>query len=161
MWPFETLMIFTGRPNVGTFSQLSETEKVNLAKAMKKLCTRYDNLFKCNFPYAMGFQTKPNCEKEISDNLGWQLHAHYFPPLLRSSTVKGATRKTKKLTFFRFPSGFGSKNVSGCPKKIFLEKNPFFDRPPKISIFSFFWSKMPNFIPWTELRVDIMKNTNR
>lgn len=88
MWPFETLLIFTGRENVGTFNQLTMTEKFDLTEAMKRICTRYDNLFQCNFPYAMGFQTEPNCSEKVQGNLGWQLHAHYFPPLLRSSTVK-------------------------------------------------------------------------
>ena len=60
-------------------------------------------------------------------------------------SFKGATRKTKKSTFFRPLTIFGSNNLSGWPKNFFFEKNPFFDRPPKISIFSFFGSKMPNF----------------
>ena len=63
----------------------------------------------------------------------------------RAHCVKGATRKTKKSTFFRFFGGFGSKNVSGWPKKNFFWKKSIFWPAPKVSIFSLFWSKMPIF----------------
>ena len=88
MWPFESLVIFIGRPNIYTFSQLTENERLDLGLAMKTLTTRYDNLFKCSFSYSMGFQIAPNLPEEKFKKLGWQFHAHYFPPLLRSATVK-------------------------------------------------------------------------
>ena len=52
---------------------------------MKLLLTRYDNLFETSFPYSMGWHGAPFVE---SDTSHWQLHAHFFPPLLRSATVK-------------------------------------------------------------------------
>jgi UDPglucose--hexose-1-phosphate uridylyltransferase len=52
---------------------------------MKRLCVRYDNLFKCSFPYSMGFYSRPTDGAEYPE---WRLHAMYFPPLLRSATVK-------------------------------------------------------------------------
>lgn len=52
---------------------------------LKKLTSRYDNLFHCSFPYSMGWHGAPfNGES----NLHWQLHAHFYPPLLRSATVR-------------------------------------------------------------------------
>ena len=52
---------------------------------MKILLTKYDNIFNCAFPYSMGWHGAP-FNNENNDH--WQLHAHYFPPLLRSATVK-------------------------------------------------------------------------
>ncbi len=53
--------------------------------ALKQLTSRYDNLFQCSFPYSMGWHGSPfNGE----DNLHWQLHAHFYPPLLRSASVR-------------------------------------------------------------------------
>ncbi len=46
---------------------------------------RYDNLFEVSFPYSMGFHQAPTDGKSYP---GWHLHAHYYPPLLRSATVK-------------------------------------------------------------------------
>jgi len=86
LWPYETLVIFKGRKNVGSLHDLKDTEKQDLAIVIKKLTTKYDNLFKCSFPYSMGFQLEPDCEQKST--LGWQLHAHFYPPLLRSASVK-------------------------------------------------------------------------
>ena len=86
LWPYETLLVFIGREKVEHFFELTDEEKADLASIMKKITTRYDNLFKCSFPYSMGFAIGPNVEDK--ENLGWQLHGHYFPPLLRSATVK-------------------------------------------------------------------------
>lgn len=54
---------------------------------MKRLLIKYDNLFEVSFPYSMGWHGAPT-GKEDKDCSHWQLHAHYYPPLLRSSTVK-------------------------------------------------------------------------
>ena len=86
VWPYETLLVFIGRPSVGQFFDLTEKERFDLAEIMKNITCRYDNLFKCSFPYSMGFAIAPNVEDQ--SNLGWQLHAHYFPPLLRDAAVK-------------------------------------------------------------------------
>ncbi|KZX54932.1 galactose-1-phosphate uridylyltransferase [Halioglobus sp. HI00S01] len=81
-WPFETLLM----PLVPTpdLAALSNERRVSLAAILRDLTTRYDNLFKCSFPYSMGWHGAP-----ARDTRGcWQLHAHFYPPLLRSATVK-------------------------------------------------------------------------
>uniref|UniRef100_A0A3B5L782 Galactose-1-phosphate uridylyltransferase n=1 Tax=Xiphophorus couchianus TaxID=32473 RepID=A0A3B5L782_9TELE len=59
-----------------------------LAAIMKQLLTKYDNLFEVSFPYSMGWHGAPTGPHLKEDNSHWQLHAHYYPPLLRSATVK-------------------------------------------------------------------------
>ncbi|TCS42094.1 UDP-glucose--hexose-1-phosphate uridylyltransferase [Reinekea marinisedimentorum] len=82
-WPFETLLLpkFACRH----FHELNADRKTSLAKAIKELTIRYDNLFETSFPYSMGWHGAPTSEIK---NAAWQLHAHFFPPLLRSATVK-------------------------------------------------------------------------
>ena len=82
-WPFETMLL--PKFSIRTIDQLTEEQRDDLALAIKKLTTRYDNLFECSFPYAMGWH---NCPQDGQEHPGWQLHAHYYPPLLRSATVK-------------------------------------------------------------------------
>lgn len=83
-WPFETLLL-PKRKHFKRITDLNEAERADLALALKKLTTRYDNLFNISFPYSMGFHFAPFNE---SDNQHWQLHAHFYPPLLRSATVR-------------------------------------------------------------------------
>ena len=71
--------------HVESFDKLRGTEKTTLAGILKVLLTKYDNIFKMPFPYSMGWHNAPNNGEE---NLHWQLHAHFYPPLLRSATVK-------------------------------------------------------------------------
>jgi UDPglucose--hexose-1-phosphate uridylyltransferase len=52
---------------------------------LQQLTTRYDNLFGCSFPYSMGWHGAPFFSAEDSH---WQLHAHFYPPLLRSASVR-------------------------------------------------------------------------
>jgi UDPglucose--hexose-1-phosphate uridylyltransferase len=52
---------------------------------LKQLTSRYDNLFQCSFPYSMGWHGAPFTQQDHSH---WQLHAHFYPPLLRSATVR-------------------------------------------------------------------------
>lgn len=83
IWPFETLLL--PRRHVLRFPDLSEAERDGLAGILKQLLTRYDNLFDLSFPYSMGWHGAPNDDREYTH---WQLHAHFYPPLLRSATVK-------------------------------------------------------------------------
>jgi UDPglucose--hexose-1-phosphate uridylyltransferase len=83
VWPFETLLL--PRRHVSHLPDLSGDERMSLADALKRLLTRYDNLFETSFPYSMGWHGAPLNE---GDHSGWQLHAHFYPPLLRSATVK-------------------------------------------------------------------------
>jgi len=88
VWPYET-MIIPRNKHIKRMTDLAETERESLADIMKQLTIRYDNLFECSFPYSMGFHgapTGPGFENE--DYEYWQFHALYYPPLLRSATVK-------------------------------------------------------------------------
>ncbi len=64
---------------------MTDAQRSDLALALKKLTSRYDNLFQCSFPYSMGWHGAPFNGEE---NQHWQLHAHFYPPLLRSATVR-------------------------------------------------------------------------
>lgn len=83
VWPYETLLI--SRRSVGSLPELNEAEREGLAQILRQVTIRYDNLFKTSFPYTMGFHQRPTDEPP---NRGFHLHAHFYPPLLRSATVK-------------------------------------------------------------------------
>lgn len=82
-WPFETLLL--PRFLVQRLPQLDRSQRADLAIAMKKLTSRYDNLFRTSFPYSMGWHGAPFDGEDPSP---WQLHAHFYPPLLRSANVR-------------------------------------------------------------------------
>ncbi|TKB43023.1 UDP-glucose--hexose-1-phosphate uridylyltransferase [Thalassotalea mangrovi] len=82
-WPFETLLL--PRFKVQRMPELNETQIHNLADILKQITIRYDNLFNCSFPYSMGWHGAPF---DGQDHPEWTLHASFFPPLLRSATVK-------------------------------------------------------------------------
>jgi UDPglucose--hexose-1-phosphate uridylyltransferase len=83
VWPFETLLI--SRRHATALDQLDDAAKTGLADILKRLTTRYDNLFEVSFPYSMGFHQRPTDGEPHPE---WHLHAHYYPPLLRSATVR-------------------------------------------------------------------------
>jgi UDPglucose--hexose-1-phosphate uridylyltransferase len=83
IWPFETLVI--ARKHFGSLTELTDAQKDALADALKRLTARYDHLFEVSFPYSMGFHQSPTDGKPHQE---WHLHAHYYPPLLRSATVR-------------------------------------------------------------------------
>lgn len=83
VWPFETLLL--PKKQVLRLPDLTDEERESLADILKRLLTRYDNLFETSFPYSMGWHGAPTDE---GDYRHWQLHAHFYPPLLRSATVK-------------------------------------------------------------------------
>jgi UDPglucose--hexose-1-phosphate uridylyltransferase len=82
-WPFETLVL--SRRHVRDMSELEGREQSALASILRRLTTRYDNLFQTSFPYSMGFHQRPTDGEEHAE---CHLHAHFFPPLLRSATVR-------------------------------------------------------------------------
>jgi len=82
-WPFETLVL--PRRAARTLLDLTESERTSLADLLKRLTTRYDNLFGVSFPYSMGFHQAPFDGQPHPE---WTLHMHFYPPLLRSATVK-------------------------------------------------------------------------
>lgn len=82
-WPFETLLL--PKIHIARMVELDQQQRCDLAVILKKLTSRYDNLFQCSFPYSMGWHGAPF----MADTMHyWQLHAHFYPPLLRSATVK-------------------------------------------------------------------------
>ncbi len=83
VWPFETLLL--PRRHVLRLPDLGDVERDGLADILQKLLTKYDNLFETSFPYSMGWHGAPFLSGEADY---WQLHAHFYPPLLRSATVK-------------------------------------------------------------------------
>jgi UDPglucose--hexose-1-phosphate uridylyltransferase len=83
IWPFETMLL--PHRHVGSIDELTTTEQMSLAAALRDLTIRYDNLFETSFPYSMGFHQRPTDGKAHAE---WQLHAHFYPPLLRSATVR-------------------------------------------------------------------------
>lgn len=82
-WPFETLLL--PKQSVARITELSDVQSRDLATAMKQLTTRYDNLFQTSFPYSMGWHGAPFDGEAHPE---WTLHAHFYPPLLRSATVR-------------------------------------------------------------------------
>jgi len=84
-WPFET--IFLPRRHVLRIPDLTDSERDALADILKRMLTRYDNLFEVSFPYGSGWHGAPTGPGEGDDGY-WQLHLHYYPPLLRSATIK-------------------------------------------------------------------------
>ncbi|QLB12691.1 UTP-hexose-1-phosphate uridylyltransferase /UDP-glucose-hexose-1-phosphate uridylyltransferase [Bisgaardia hudsonensis] len=83
VWPFETLLL--PKKHIKRLTDLTKEQAKDLAVILKKLTTKYDNLFETSFPYSMGFHAAPFNGQE---NNHWQLHAHFYPPLLRSATVR-------------------------------------------------------------------------
>lgn len=81
-WPFETLLLTKGtQTNLG---ELTPGNLETLAEALAVLNRSYDALFDCAFPYSMGWHNAPS-DQESSH---WRLHAHFYPPLLRSANIK-------------------------------------------------------------------------
>ncbi len=83
VWPFETIVL--SRRHVGSLPDLDDAERDGLADIVKRLTTRYDNLFQVSFPYSMGWHQSPT---DGAPHPETHLHAHYYPPLLRSATVR-------------------------------------------------------------------------
>ena len=82
-WPFETLVI--ARTSTGRLEELNDAARDDLARLLRRLTARYDNLFATSFPYSMGWHQAPG---NAADPAAWRLHAHFYPPLLRSATVR-------------------------------------------------------------------------
>jgi UDPglucose--hexose-1-phosphate uridylyltransferase len=85
VWPFETMLV--AKRHCGRLTDLDDGQIAALAEIMHQITVKYDNLFEVSFPYSMGFHQFPTKEPGISRE-AWHLHAHFYPPLLRSATVK-------------------------------------------------------------------------
>jgi UDPglucose--hexose-1-phosphate uridylyltransferase len=83
VWPFETLVL--PKTHVLRVPDLNDIQRNALVDVLKRLLVKYDNLFEVSFPYSMGWHGAPFVDTDVSH---WQLHAHFYPPLLRSATVR-------------------------------------------------------------------------
>jgi len=83
VWPFETMIL--SRRHCGLLTELASEERDALADILKRVTSRYDNLFDVSFPYTMGFHQSP---VDGAPHPEWHFHAHFYPPLLRSATVR-------------------------------------------------------------------------
>jgi UDPglucose--hexose-1-phosphate uridylyltransferase len=83
IWPFEVLVV--AHRSVTRLPELTSSEVSGLAEVFKRVTTQYDNLFEVSFPYSMGFHQAPF---DGGPHPEWTLHAHFYPPLLRSASVR-------------------------------------------------------------------------
>ncbi|MCF7802558.1 MAG: UDP-glucose--hexose-1-phosphate uridylyltransferase [Candidatus Marinimicrobia bacterium] len=83
VWPFEVLLV--SKRHLGSFLEMDKIEKSALAEVIRQITIRYDNVFNTSFPYSAGFHPMPTDGEEHPE---WHFHMHYYPPLLRSATVK-------------------------------------------------------------------------
>ena len=82
-WPYETMVL--PKKHIQSLSEMKDEDMRYLADILKRLTSRYDKIFSTSFPYSMGIHQKPtDCE----DHPEWQFHMHFYPPLLRSSSIK-------------------------------------------------------------------------
>jgi UDPglucose--hexose-1-phosphate uridylyltransferase len=83
VWPFETLVL--PLHHRGSLDQLDAADRAAFADALGNITRRYDALFEVSFPYSMGIHQRPT---DGAAHEHWHLHAHFYPPLLRSATVR-------------------------------------------------------------------------
>ncbi|MEO9869081.1 UDP-glucose--hexose-1-phosphate uridylyltransferase [Ekhidna sp.] len=83
VWPYETMII--PRRHFRSIDEISGEEERGFAQILSEITIRYDNLFETSFPYSAGMQQRPT---DGNGDLGWHFHYSFYPPLLRSATVK-------------------------------------------------------------------------
>ncbi|SHI80036.1 UDPglucose--hexose-1-phosphate uridylyltransferase [Arenibacter nanhaiticus] len=83
VWPYETMIL--PKRKIAHIGLLTEKEKVSYAEILKGMTIKYDNLFKTSFPYSAGIHQAPTDGEEHPE---WHFHMSFYPPLLRSATVK-------------------------------------------------------------------------
>eukprot|EP01028_Stygiella_incarcerata_P003939 TRINITY_DN1823_c1_g2_i1.p1 TRINITY_DN1823_c1_g2~~TRINITY_DN1823_c1_g2_i1.p1 ORF type:complete len:351 (+),score=64.94 TRINITY_DN1823_c1_g2_i1:63-1115(+) len=88
VWPFETLLA-PSRKGVRRLTDLTESECTSLAEILKDILVIYDKVFDVSFPYSFGWHGAPTGDLDLAhDGQYWHLHAHFYPPLLRSATAR-------------------------------------------------------------------------
>jgi len=83
VWPFEILLC--SRRHLASMPEMTAEEQAQLANALKQVTSTYDRVFEVPFPYSMGFHQAPT---DHASHPEWHFHAHFYPPLLRSATVR-------------------------------------------------------------------------
>jgi UDPglucose--hexose-1-phosphate uridylyltransferase len=83
VWPFEVLVI--SRRHMGSMLDFGKDEVVSLSNILKQITSTYDKVFETPFPYSMGFHQSPSDNREYPEA---HFHAHFYPPLLRSATIR-------------------------------------------------------------------------
>jgi UDPglucose--hexose-1-phosphate uridylyltransferase len=83
VWPFETMVV--SKRHLGAIDELDATERRHLAAILQRIAARYDNVFEVPFPYTMGFHQRPT---DGATHPEWHFHAHFYPPLLRTATIR-------------------------------------------------------------------------
>jgi UDPglucose--hexose-1-phosphate uridylyltransferase len=82
-WPFEVMLL--SKRHAASLADLRDAERDGMADIIRRVTARYDNLFRISFPYSMGLHQQPTDDQAHPH---WHLHAHFYPPLLRSATVR-------------------------------------------------------------------------
>ena len=83
VWPFEILLC--SRRHLGSMLEFTADEIGSLSRILKHVTSTYDRVFDVPFPYSMGFHQSPTDDREHPE---WHFHAHFYPPLLRSATIR-------------------------------------------------------------------------
>lgn len=83
VWPFEVLVC--SRRHIGSMNDFTPDDARNLSHMLHRVTSTYDKVFGVPFPYSMGFHQSPTDESEHPE---WHFHAHFYPPLLRSATIR-------------------------------------------------------------------------
>lgn len=83
IWPFEVMLL--SKSHIADIPELTTDQRAGLASILQQITSIYDRVFNVSFPYSMGWHQKPTDDGDYSY---WHLHAHFFPPLLRSATVR-------------------------------------------------------------------------
>jgi len=83
VWPYEVLLC--SRRHIGSMLDFSSEDVRSLAAMLQKITSAYDRIFEAPFPYSMGFHQSPT---DYLEHAEWHFHAHFYPPLLRSATIK-------------------------------------------------------------------------
>ena len=83
VWPFEILVC--SRRHMGSMNEFTDEEVLSLSEVLQRVSSTYDKVFGVPFPYSMGFHQSPTDDSRHPE---WHFHAHYYPPLLRSATIR-------------------------------------------------------------------------
>ncbi len=84
VWPFEVLVLPVAR-QMRDLEGMTDAERADFSAILREVASTYDQVFNTSFPYSMGLHPAPS-DGEAHEE--WQFHAHFYPPLLRSATIR-------------------------------------------------------------------------